>query len=126
MLGYLVLMEDRIVAPFGDYGPRTERFALGGVFYYMTHGYEPYDNEWFGHDHGPNIIELLQEMKFLETGNDKIDLTRDTVPETTTRMEKEEYEARRQECKQLMDDWILDLIPSTKQSTILRIYLLPP
>lgn len=33
---------------FGDYGPRTELFALRVVFYYLTRGYEPYDDVWFG------------------------------------------------------------------------------
>lgn len=100
----------------------------------MTRGYEPYDDEWFGHDHGPKIVDLLQEMKFPETGVDETDvilrkcwygeytsiqalkldvmqLTRDTGLGTTTRIEKEEYEARRRECEQLVDEGILDLIP---------------
>lgn len=54
---------------FGDFSPRTEQFALGGIFfYYITRGYEPYDNEWFGQDHGPKIVDLLQEMIFPENG----------------------------------------------------------
>ncbi len=119
---------------FGDYGPRTEQFALGGIFYYMTRGYEPYDNEWFGHDHGPKIVELLQEMKFPETGDDEIDtiirkcwhgeyasiqalkldvirLTSNNDAGITSIMEKEEYEARRQECEQLVKEGILDVVP---------------
>lgn len=38
-------------------------------------------------------------------------LTRDTDLGTTTRIEKEEYEAKRRECEQLVDDGILHLIP---------------
>ena len=49
---------------FGYHGPRTEQFAIGSVFYYMTRGYEPYDDEWYGENHGKIVVSLLQEKKF--------------------------------------------------------------
>ncbi|KAI9729142.1 MAG: hypothetical protein M1834_007049 [Cirrosporium novae-zelandiae] len=43
--------------------------------YYMTRGYEPYDDKWFGKDHGPIVVDLLQEMRFPElSDNDEIDI----------------------------------------------------
>ena len=35
--------EDR--GRFGFLGARTEQFAIRSVYYYLTRGYEPYDNE---------------------------------------------------------------------------------
>ncbi len=52
---------------FGFLGPRTELFAVGSVFYYMIRGYEPYDDEWYGDDHGPVTVDMLQRMEFPQT-----------------------------------------------------------
>lgn len=52
---------------FGFLGPRTEQFAIGSVIYYMIRGYEPYDDQWFGKDHGPRTVDLLQAMEFPPT-----------------------------------------------------------
>lgn len=50
---------------WGSYTPQAEkRFELGSIFYLLTRGYEAYENEWFGRDHGPITIELLQALKF--------------------------------------------------------------
>lgn len=48
--------EDR--GTFGCYGPRIEQFAIGLMIYYMARGYEAYDNEWFGDDHGLEVVSL--------------------------------------------------------------------
>jgi serine/threonine protein kinase len=54
----------------GQLGARTEQFALGSLFYYINHGYEVYDDQNFGEDHGPVIVERLQQMIF-----PKLDIT---------------------------------------------------
>lgn len=51
--------EDR--GTFGLLGPRTEQFAMGSVFYYMTRGHEPYEDKQLS---GPEIVDLLQSMQF--------------------------------------------------------------
>ena len=58
---------------FGYLGPRTEQFVIGSIFYYMTRGYESYNNEWFGERHGPVIVDLLQKMMFPNTDDNKVD-----------------------------------------------------
>ncbi|KAL1616959.1 hypothetical protein SLS56_011209 [Neofusicoccum ribis] len=57
---------------FGTLGPRTEQFAIGSVYYYLTRGYEPYDNERFGQYHGRTVVDMLQNMEFpkLEDGSE--------------------------------------------------------
>ena len=119
---------------FGFYGPRTEQFAIGSVFYYMTRGCEPYDNEWFGKDHGRIVVDLLQEKKFPprnETPTDTIihkcwhgeyesvrslklevmRLHRDIRLSMAKAMPKEEFEARRQECRELVRLGLLNGTP---------------
>jgi len=49
---------------FGLYGARTEQFAIGSILYYMTRGYEPYEDEDFGQDHGPIVVDRLRRMVF--------------------------------------------------------------
>jgi len=44
----------------GKHGARTEQFALGSLFYYINYGVEVYDDQDFGKDHGPIIVERLQ------------------------------------------------------------------
>ncbi|KAL9099377.1 MAG: hypothetical protein Q9163_005116 [Psora crenata] len=105
---------------FGYHGPCTEQFAIGSIFYYMTRGYEPYDNEWFGEDHGEMVVSLFQEKKFPKVNVNGIDtiihkcwhgeyewvrnmklevirLHRDLPLSMAKAMPKEEYEARHQE-----------------------------
>jgi serine/threonine protein kinase len=48
----------------GKLGARTEQFALGSLFYYINYGTEVYDDQNFGKDHGPVVVERLQEMIF--------------------------------------------------------------
>ncbi|KAL9123565.1 MAG: hypothetical protein Q9217_007013 [Psora testacea] len=119
---------------FGCHGPRTEQFAIGSVFYYMTRGYEPYDNEWFGEDHGKMVVSLLQEKKFPKVKENDIDtiihkcwhgeygmvrslklevirLRRDIQLSMAKAMPKEEYEARRQECRKLVELEVLHGTP---------------
>lgn len=57
----------RLRGSFGLMGPRTEQFAIGSVFYYMTNGYEPYDDQWYGEEHGPHTVEMLQRMELPDT-----------------------------------------------------------
>jgi len=60
---------------YGLYGAQTEQFAIGSIAYFMTRGYEPYENENFGSDHGPVVVEKFQFRQFpvLRDGNsDKI------------------------------------------------------
>ena len=119
---------------FGYHGPRTEQFAIGSVFYYMTRGYEPYDNEWLGDAHGPTVVGLLQEMKFPTTDDSDFDtiirkcwhgeyelirslklevmrLGRGIGFSMAKAMGQEEYEARQRECRQLVENGVLDDTP---------------
>jgi len=119
---------------FGYHGRRTEQFAIGSIFYYMTRGYEPYDNEWFGEDHGKMIVRLLHERNFPKVNENNIDtiihkcwhgefrlieslklevirLGRDVGLRMAKVMPKEEYEARRRECRELVELGVLDETP---------------
>ncbi|EXJ76902.1 serine/threonine protein kinase [Capronia epimyces CBS 606.96] len=51
----------------GLVGPATEQFAFGSVFYYVTRGYEPYDDQYFGKDHGPIVVDMFQRKEFPPT-----------------------------------------------------------
>lgn len=48
----------------GKLGACTEQLALGSLFYYINYGIEVYDDQDFGEDHGPKIVERLQGMIF--------------------------------------------------------------
>lgn len=48
----------------GKLDARTEQFALGSLFYFINYGIEVYDDQYFGEDHGPVIVERLQRMIF--------------------------------------------------------------
>lgn len=52
---------------FGLLGPRTEQFAIGSVFYYLTRGYEPYEDT---PGLGPEVVYLLQNKQFPLTNPD--------------------------------------------------------
>lgn len=121
---------------FGCHGPRTEQFAIGSVFYYMTRGFEPYDNEWFGRKHGNVVVSLLQEKKFPELNGKEMDtiihncwhgkyesikrleievirLGHNLRLSMATTMSEEEYGARRQECRKLVGLKVLEDTPRT-------------
>jgi serine/threonine protein kinase len=49
---------------FGVYRARTEQFAIGSVLYYMTRGYEPYEDEDFGQGKGLIVVGRQRCMVF--------------------------------------------------------------
>ncbi|KAJ5940110.1 hypothetical protein N7516_000278 [Penicillium verrucosum] len=61
----------------GFLGPRTEQFALGSLYYLMNYGFEVYGDRCLDEDpyeHGPKVVELLQNMEFPTLdGNPSID-----------------------------------------------------
>ncbi|GIK04575.1 hypothetical protein Aspvir_008658 [Aspergillus viridinutans] len=51
----------------GVLGPRTEQFALGSLYYLINYGFEVYGNRCLTDDpreHGPKVVDLLQNMEF--------------------------------------------------------------
>ncbi|KAB8213467.1 hypothetical protein BDV33DRAFT_210166 [Aspergillus novoparasiticus] len=51
----------------GFLGPRTEQFALGSLYYLINYGFEVYGDRCLAEDpceHGPKVVDLLQNMKF--------------------------------------------------------------
>ncbi|KAH0596397.1 hypothetical protein MHUMG1_05514 [Metarhizium humberi] len=58
---------------YGTAGCRTEQFAMGSVIYALTRGHDPYEDEWWGPDHGPICQGKLQDMEFPALGKDKYD-----------------------------------------------------
>lgn len=59
---------------YGKAGPRTEQFALGSVIYSLVRGYDPYEDKWFGKDHGPILIDKFQKMKFPPLSGSTLDI----------------------------------------------------
>ena len=61
----------------GFLGPRAEQFALGSLYYLINYGFEVYGNQRLTEDpreHGPKVVDLLQNMEFPELdGNPRID-----------------------------------------------------
>jgi serine/threonine protein kinase len=49
---------------YGKAGARTEIFAIGSVFYSLLRGYEPYETEYWGDDHGVILSEKFQNKEF--------------------------------------------------------------
>lgn len=49
---------------YGKAGPRTETFAIGSVYYTLLRGYEPYEKESWGKDHGVILAKKFQEREF--------------------------------------------------------------
>jgi serine/threonine protein kinase len=49
---------------YGKSGARTEMFAIGSVFYSLLRGYEPYETEYWGDDHGVILSEKFQNNEF--------------------------------------------------------------
>ncbi|KAG6002127.1 hypothetical protein E4U43_001167 [Claviceps pusilla] len=59
---------------FGKAGCQQEQFAIGSVLYTLTRGHEPYELEWWGHEHWSIVDEKLKNMEFPVLGsNEKYD-----------------------------------------------------
>ncbi|KAH6973987.1 hypothetical protein EDB80DRAFT_595630, partial [Ilyonectria destructans] len=58
---------------YGKAGCRTEQFAIGSVFYSLTRGYDPFEDEWWGRDHRPIRMQKLRKMEFPLTGHSECD-----------------------------------------------------
>lgn len=59
----------------GFLGPRTEQFALGSLYYLIYYGFEVYDDQCLADDpyeHGPKVLDLLQDMKFPKLDGDPL------------------------------------------------------
>ncbi|EFY95003.1 protein kinase [Metarhizium robertsii] len=59
----------------GFLGPRTEQFALGSLYYLINYGFEVYGDRCLTEDpkeHGPKVVNLLQNMKFPELDGDPL------------------------------------------------------
>lgn len=57
----------------GLLGPRTEQFALGSIYYLINYGFEVYGDRCLTEDpmeHGPKVVELLQNMEFPKLNGD--------------------------------------------------------
>jgi hypothetical protein len=60
---------------FGVLGPRTEQFALGSLYYLINYGFEVYGDRCLTDDpkeHGPKMVDLLQDMEFPKLGGDSM------------------------------------------------------
>ncbi|OQD74048.1 hypothetical protein PENDEC_c012G07007 [Penicillium decumbens] len=61
---------------FGFLGSRTEQFALGSLFYLINYGFEVYEDRCLTEDdpkeHGPKVVELLQNMDFPKLDGDPV------------------------------------------------------
>jgi len=60
---------------FGFLGPRTEQFALGSLYYLINYSFEVYGDRCLTEDpyeHGPKVVELLQNMEFPELDGDPL------------------------------------------------------
>ncbi|KAL2859091.1 protein kinase [Aspergillus pseudodeflectus] len=59
----------------GDMGPRTETFALGSLFFFINYGFEVYEDRCLDEDpkeHGPRVVDLLQDMVLPELDGDPV------------------------------------------------------
>ena len=59
----------------GLLGPRTELFALGSLYYLINYGFEVYGDRCLTNDpkeHGPRVVNLLQNMEFPELNGDPL------------------------------------------------------
>jgi atypical protein kinase C zeta type len=118
---------------FGRCGAKTEQFAIGSIIYFATRGYEPYEMEDLGEDHGPRVVELLQKMKFPDLSGGRLDqiieqcwngqfatlkeLARETsllpgangLPRATP-LDKVYCEEIRRKCQRLVEDGLLTTV----------------
>jgi hypothetical protein len=56
-------------------GPRTETFALGSIFFFINYGFEVYEDRCLDEDpreHGPRVVDLLQDMVLPELDGDPV------------------------------------------------------
>lgn len=59
----------------GFLGPRTEQFALGSLYYLINYGFEVYGDRCLTEDpkeHGPKVVDLLQNMEFPTLNGDPL------------------------------------------------------
>ncbi|KAJ6102079.1 hypothetical protein N7486_004506 [Penicillium sp. IBT 16267x] len=59
----------------GFLGPRTEQFALGSLYYLINYGFEVYGDRCLTEDpkeHGPKLVDLLQNMEFPKLDGDPL------------------------------------------------------
>jgi hypothetical protein len=59
----------------GFLGPRTEQFALGSLYYLINYGFEVYGDRCLTDDpkeHGPELVNLLQNMDFPKLDGDPL------------------------------------------------------
>lgn len=59
----------------GSLGSRTEQFALGSLFYLINYGFEVYGDRCLAedpYDHGPKVLDLLQNMEFPRLDGDPL------------------------------------------------------
>ncbi|KKK22203.1 hypothetical protein ARAM_003252 [Aspergillus rambellii] len=60
---------------FGFLSPRTEQFALGSLYYFINYGFEVYGDRCLTEDpyeHGPKVVDLLQNMEFPKLDGDPL------------------------------------------------------
>ncbi|KAJ0417138.1 hypothetical protein BJY00DRAFT_325810 [Aspergillus carlsbadensis] len=60
---------------FGFLGPRAEQFALGSLYYLINYGFELYGDRCLTddpYDHGPKVVDLLQNMEFPKLGGNPL------------------------------------------------------
>ncbi|PGH04350.1 serine/threonine protein kinase [Helicocarpus griseus UAMH5409] len=59
----------------GLLGPRTEQFAFGPLYYLVNYGFEVYGDRCLTEDpneHGPKVVDLLQNMEFPNLDDDRL------------------------------------------------------
>jgi serine/threonine protein kinase len=59
----------------GFLGPRTEQFALGSLYYLINYGFEVYGDRCLTEEpkeHGPKVVDLLQNMEFPKLDGDPL------------------------------------------------------
>lgn len=59
----------------GFLGSRTEQFALGSLYYLINYGFEVYGDRCLTEDpneHGPKLVDLLQNMEFPKLDGDPL------------------------------------------------------
>ena len=59
----------------GVLGPRNGQFALGSLFYLINYGFEVYGDRCLTEDpteHGPKVVDFLQNMKFPQLDGDPL------------------------------------------------------
>ncbi|KAM5433687.1 hypothetical protein McanMca71_003372 [Microsporum canis] len=76
--GRLLNSSEADLGPRGSSGflsPRTEQFALGSLYYLINYGFEVYGDRCLHEnprEHGPKVVELMQDMEFPELDGDPL------------------------------------------------------